>query len=84
MGTALFAAGLPAGEAPEAWLLSEAGAAAIGGVHRGHVDAGARLVLTSSFGANPLRLAGSLARGSERRGLSRSRRGGARLPPGPA
>ena len=59
MGTALFAAGLPAGEAPEAWLLSETGAAAIGSVHRGHVDAGARLVLTSSFGANPLRLAGS-------------------------
>ena len=44
---------------PEAWLLSEAGAAAIGSVHRGHVEAGARLVLTSSFGANPLRLAGS-------------------------
>ncbi len=59
MGTALFAAGLPGGEAPEAWLLSETGAAAIGNVHRGHVDAGARLVLTSSFGANPLRLAGS-------------------------
>jgi 5-methyltetrahydrofolate--homocysteine methyltransferase len=59
MGTALFAAGLPAGEAPEAWLLSEAGAAAIRGVHRGHVDAGARIVLTSSFGANPIRLAGS-------------------------
>jgi 5-methyltetrahydrofolate--homocysteine methyltransferase len=57
MGTALFAAGLPVGEAPEAWLLTEAGAAAIGGVHRGHVDAGAGLVLTSSFGANPLRLA---------------------------
>ena len=59
MGTALFALGLPAGEAPEAWILGEAGAAAIGSVHRGHVEAGARLLLTSSFGANPLRLAGS-------------------------
>jgi 5-methyltetrahydrofolate--homocysteine methyltransferase len=63
MGTALFAAGLPAGEAPEAWLLTGAGAAAVGTVHRGHIDAGARLVLTSSFGANPLRLAGSLLEG---------------------
>jgi 5-methyltetrahydrofolate--homocysteine methyltransferase len=63
MGTALFAAGLPAGESPEAWLLSEAGAAAIRGVHRGHVDAGARIVLTSSFGANPLRLVGSSLEG---------------------
>jgi methionine synthase I (cobalamin-dependent) len=59
MGTALFAAGLPVGEAPEAWLLSEAGAAAVAHIHRGHVDAGSRLVLTSSFGANPIRLAGS-------------------------
>ena len=81
MGTALFAAGLPAGEAPEAWLLSEAGAAAIGGVHRGHVDAGARLVLTSSFGANPLRLAGSSSRAAATRSVAqpswwRGRRGG--------
>ena len=59
MGTALIAAGLPAGEAPEAWLLTGRGADAVGAVHRGHVAAGARLVLTSSFGANPLRLAGS-------------------------
>jgi 5-methyltetrahydrofolate--homocysteine methyltransferase len=59
MGTALFAAGMPAGEAPEAWLLTGPGAAAITEVHRGHVRAGARILLTSSFGANPLRLAGS-------------------------
>jgi len=59
MGTALFSAGMPAGEAPEAWLLTEAGAAAITEVHRGHAHAGARILLTSSFGANPLRLAGS-------------------------
>ena len=59
MGTALFTAGLPAGVAPEAWLLTDDGAAAVAGVHAGHVRAGARLILTSSFGANPLRLAGS-------------------------
>jgi len=59
MGTALFGLGLPAGEAPEAWLLGDAGAAAVAAVHRGHVAAGARIVLTSSFGANALRLAGS-------------------------
>ncbi len=59
MGTALFALGLPAGEPPEAWLLTDAGTAAVTTVHRGHVAAGARIVLASSFGANPLRLAGS-------------------------
>jgi methionine synthase I (cobalamin-dependent) len=59
MGTALFAAGMPVGEAPEAWLLTDAGAAAITEIHRSHVRAGAQLILTSTFGANPLRLVGS-------------------------
>lgn len=59
MGTALFAAGMPAGEAPEAWLLTGPGAAAVADVHRGHVRAGAMIILASTFGANPLRLAGS-------------------------
>jgi methionine synthase I (cobalamin-dependent) len=59
MGTALFAAGMPVGEAPEAWLLTGPGVAAIEAVHRGHVRAGARIVLASTFGANSLRLAGS-------------------------
>jgi 5-methyltetrahydrofolate--homocysteine methyltransferase len=59
MGTALFAAGMPVGEAPEAWLLTDAGAVAIEEVHRSHVRAGARIILTSTFGANSLRLAGS-------------------------
>ena len=59
MGTALFAAGMPVGEAPEAWLLTDAGAAAIEEVHRGHVRAGARIILASTFGANSLRLVGS-------------------------
>jgi 5-methyltetrahydrofolate--homocysteine methyltransferase len=59
MGTALFAAGMPVGEAPEAWLLTPRGAAAVTEVHRGHIAAGSRLVLASTFGANPLRLEGS-------------------------
>jgi 5-methyltetrahydrofolate--homocysteine methyltransferase len=59
MGTALFAAGMPVGEAPEAWLLTAEGGAAVTAVHAGHISAGAQLVLTSTFGANALRLAGS-------------------------
>jgi 5-methyltetrahydrofolate--homocysteine methyltransferase len=59
MGTALFSAGMPVGESPEAWLLTPEGAAMIEGVHRGHVEAGSGLVLTSTFGANALRLADS-------------------------
>jgi len=59
MGTALFAAGMPVGEAPEAWLLTPEGAAAIGSVHTSHVGAGSGLVLSCTFGANALRLTGS-------------------------
>jgi 5-methyltetrahydrofolate--homocysteine methyltransferase len=63
MGSALFAAGMPVGEAPEAWLLTPEGGAAIGSVHRGHVGAGSGLVLTCTFGANRLRLVGSEVEG---------------------
>jgi 5-methyltetrahydrofolate--homocysteine methyltransferase len=56
MGTQLFRHGLPIGEAPEAWLLTAEGAEAVAEVHRGHVAAGAQLVLTCTFGANSLRL----------------------------
>ncbi len=59
MGTALFAGGMPVGEAPEAWLLTPEGAAMVEGVHRGHVGAGSRLILTSTFGANRIRIADS-------------------------
>jgi 5-methyltetrahydrofolate--homocysteine methyltransferase len=59
MGTALFAAGMPIGDSPEAWMLTDPGRDAVIAVHRGHVSAGAQIVLTSTFGANPLRLAGS-------------------------
>ena len=56
MGTILFTHGMPVGEAPEAWLLTPEGSRAVTEVHRAHVAAGARLVLTSTFGANRLRL----------------------------
>lgn len=63
MGTALIAAGLPVGMPPEAWLLTDAGAAAVAAVQRAHVAAGARVILTCTFGANPLRLADGTAAG---------------------
>lgn len=63
MGTALFAGGLPVGEAPEAWLLTPEGASTVEAVHRSHVGAGSELVLTSTFGANALRLAESTIAG---------------------
>ena len=59
MGTALFSAGMPVGESPEAWLLTPQGAAMIEGVHRSHVEAGSGLVLTSTFGANAIRIGDS-------------------------
>ncbi len=59
MGTALFAGGMPVGEAPEAWLLTPDGAAMVEGVHRSHVEAGSELILTSTFGANAIRIADS-------------------------
>ncbi|MCY3805240.1 MAG: betaine--homocysteine S-methyltransferase [bacterium] len=54
MGTRLFALGLTSGDAPERFNLLAPGR--IRDVHRGHVRAGADLVLTNSFGANRARL----------------------------
>ena len=54
MGTRLFSMGLISGDAPERFNLSAPGR--IRDVHRGHLRAGADLVLTNSFGANRLRL----------------------------
>jgi 5-methyltetrahydrofolate--homocysteine methyltransferase len=64
MGSALIARGLPPGMPPEAWLLTDAGAAAVGAVHASHVAAGARVVLTATFGASPVRLADGPAAGA--------------------
>jgi 5-methyltetrahydrofolate--homocysteine methyltransferase len=63
MGSALIARGLEAGQPPEAWLLTPDGAAAVGSVHAAHVAAGARIVLTATFGASPARLADGPAAG---------------------
>jgi 5-methyltetrahydrofolate--homocysteine methyltransferase len=57
MGTRLAELGLPAGDAPERWVLEPAGQAAVRSVHRAYREAGAQLLLTNTFGANPSRLA---------------------------
>jgi 5-methyltetrahydrofolate--homocysteine methyltransferase len=57
MGTRLAELGLPAGDAPERWVLEPAGQAAVRSVHRAYREAGARILLTNTFGANPSRLA---------------------------
>jgi 5-methyltetrahydrofolate--homocysteine methyltransferase len=57
MGTRLAELGLPAGDAPERWVLEPAGQAAVGAVHRAYREAGAQLLLTDTFGASPSRLA---------------------------
>jgi 5-methyltetrahydrofolate--homocysteine methyltransferase len=59
MGTALIDAGMQAGDSAEAWLLEPTRRPAIGSVHRAYADAGARLLLTATFGADPWRLARS-------------------------
>ncbi len=63
MGSALMGRGLPAGLPPEAWLLAADGAAAVAAVHAGHAAAGARIVLSATFGASPVRLAEGPAAG---------------------
>ena len=55
MGTMLFAAGLSSGDPPEVWNLAHPDV--VRGVHRGSLDAGSRILLTNTFGANRLRLA---------------------------
>ncbi|MFY3745279.1 homocysteine S-methyltransferase family protein [Anaeromyxobacter sp. Red801] len=54
MGTALLAAGLPAGALPEAWVLERP--EAIAAVHAAHAAAGAEVVLTCTFNAAGPRL----------------------------
>jgi 5-methyltetrahydrofolate--homocysteine methyltransferase len=55
LGSMLIAAGLPAGQSPEAWNLERPDAVAE--VHRQYYAAGADVVHTNSFGANPIKLA---------------------------
>lgn len=54
MGTMLQQAGLPAGTPPEGWLLDNS--EAVLGVHQAYIEAGARLILTCTFGATRPRL----------------------------
>ena len=54
MGTMLQAAGLPAGTSPEGWLLEDP--APTRDVHRAYIEAGAGLILTSTFGGTRTRL----------------------------
>jgi 5-methyltetrahydrofolate--homocysteine methyltransferase len=61
MGTALIAAGLPAGVPPETWVLERPDAVAA--VHRAHAAAGARLLLTCTFNAASGRVAARLGPG---------------------
>jgi len=72
MGTELLRAGAAPGERLEPWVLDPSRAPLVAAVHRAYRDAGARIVLTNSFGANPLRLglpaaeASDVARGAAR------------------
>ena len=54
MGTMLFDAGLQFGDPPEVWNLTRPDV--VRGIHRGYLDAGARIVLTNTFGGNRFRL----------------------------
>ena len=54
IGSRLIQMGLPAGKAPEAWLLPHP--ERIRQVQEGYVNAGAEVITTCSFGANRLRL----------------------------
>lgn len=55
MGTMLFQAGLEFGDPPEAWNVLHPDRVRL--VHRGYLEAGARLILTNTFGGNRFRLA---------------------------
>jgi len=55
MGTELQAAGLPAGGCPEAWNAERP--EAVAAVSRAYVDAGARFLITNTFGGSPAKLA---------------------------
>lgn len=54
MGTMLMAAGLEQGAPPEEWNLLHP--EEIRGVHRSYIQAGARIILTNTFGGNRFRL----------------------------
>lgn len=53
MGTQLQKAGLPVGVQPEEWNLTRP--EAVRAVHKSYLDAGADVILTNTFGANPFK-----------------------------
>ena len=53
MGTQLQMAGLPAGTPPEEWNLTNP--QRVAEVHRAYLQAGADIIITNTFGANPLK-----------------------------
>ena len=57
MGTLLQERGLKAGELPEIWNLTHADV--IRDVHKTYFEAGANIVSTNTFGANPLKFSDS-------------------------
>ncbi len=54
MGTMLMAAGLEQGNPPEEWNITHPDR--VRAIHRGYVEAGARVILTNSFGGTRFRL----------------------------
>src|SRR5262245_7152631 len=56
MGTMLMAAGLLFGDPPEQWNVLPEKQSHVRAIHRGYLDAGAQIILTNTFGANPFRL----------------------------
>jgi 5-methyltetrahydrofolate--homocysteine methyltransferase len=54
MGSMLIAAGLTPGSSPEVWNVEQP--EQVRAVHRAYIQAGARLILTNSFGGNRFRL----------------------------
>ena len=55
MGTMLQAAGLPLGELPEVWNLTQP--EAVTAIHRRYAEAGSRVLYTNTFGANRFKAA---------------------------
>ena len=77
MGTMLQAAGLAAGEAPE--LLNLTDRDAVTQIHAAYVAAGAEVVTTNTFGANPMKLGDdALVEEVYRAGVAAARAAGAR------
>jgi 5-methyltetrahydrofolate--homocysteine methyltransferase len=56
MGTMLFSSGLQFGDPPEMWNVALPQGSIVRRIHRLYLDAGARIILTNTFGGNRLRL----------------------------